>query len=114
MDSSVLKSPSNSGTFSFSGGGGVFCAPYFHTQEKFSFPGGGGGGGGILWDLDQKISTTPAGSCITDSLSHTAYVEINKMATVLNATYVSMQYVNRHTILKMPIFIAISLCYSER
>ena len=27
-----------------------------------------------------KISTTPAGSCITDSLSHTTYAETNKLS----------------------------------
>ena len=45
------------------------------------------GGGGILklyfrirvfCRIWTKISTTPAGSCITDSLSHTTYVETNE------------------------------------
>ena len=43
-----------------------------------------GGGGGILYyrigvfcRICTKFSTTPAGSCITDSLSHTMYVETN-------------------------------------
>ena len=34
--------------------------------------------GGVFCGVWTKISTTPAGSCITDSLSHTTYVETNK------------------------------------
>ena len=33
---------------------------------------------GVFCRIWTKISTTPAGSCITDSLSHTMYVETNK------------------------------------
>ena len=33
---------------------------------------------GVFCGIWTKISTTPAGSCITDSLSHTTYVETNK------------------------------------
>ena len=41
-----------------------------------------GGGGtkyrlGVNYKIWTKISTTPASSCITDSLSHTTYVETN-------------------------------------
>ena len=32
---------------------------------------------GVFCGIWTKISTTPAGSCITDSLSHTTYVETN-------------------------------------
>ena len=32
---------------------------------------------GVFCRIWTKISTTPAGSCITDSLSHTTYVETN-------------------------------------
>ena len=47
---------------------------------------GGGEGGilklhfriGVICRIWTKISTTPAGSCITDSLSHTTYVETNE------------------------------------
>ena len=54
-----------------------------------------GGGGGILklsWRIGvfcriwTKFSTTPAGSCITDSLSHTTYVETNQHLP-LQSTY---------------------------
>ena len=33
---------------------------------------------GVFCRIWTKFSTTPAGSCITDSLSHTTYVETNK------------------------------------
>ena len=33
---------------------------------------------GVFCRIWTKISTTPAGSCITDSLSHTTYVETNE------------------------------------
>ena len=78
--------------------GGYSVALGFGLSHNFHW----GEGGGILWhsDLDPltifigggvfcgrigvncriwtKISTTPAGSCITDSLSHTTYVETKK------------------------------------
>ena len=54
----------------------------FGLSDNFHFRGGGSetvlqnrGYSGRIWT---KISTTPAGSCITDSLSHTTYVETNK------------------------------------
>ena len=57
----------------------------FGLSDNFHFRGGRGGYSetvlqnrgysGRIWT---KISTTPAGSCITDSLSHTTYVETNK------------------------------------
>ena len=37
---------------------------------------------GVFCGIWTKISTTPAGSCITDSLSHTTYVETNNGANV--------------------------------
>ena len=43
------------------------------------------GGRGVFYRIGvncriwTKISTTPAGSCITDSLSHTTYVETNEL-----------------------------------
>ena len=46
-----------------------------------------GGGGilnfriGVFCRISTKVSTTPAGSCITDSLSHTMYVETNQDMT---------------------------------
>ena len=61
--------------------GGVFWNSRIWTLWQFSF-----GGGilklriGVFWGIWTKISTTPAGSCITDSLSHTTYVETNKVA----------------------------------
>ena len=61
-------------------GEGYSRTPQIWTLWQFSFWGEGEGGilqnRGILWDLT-KISTTPAGSCIRDSLSHTTYVETN-------------------------------------
>ena len=59
----------------------TFCAPNFQTQEKFSL---GGGGYSVLQNRGYS-----AGSCITDSLSHTAYVETNnkkRVAATLQAT----------------------------
>ena len=47
-----------------------------------SFFGGGGGTKSqnrVNWDFLTKFSTTPACLCITDSLSHTTYVETNKL-----------------------------------
>ena len=37
---------------------------------------------GVFCGIWTKISTTPAGSCITDSLSHTTYVETNKIVSL--------------------------------
>ena len=89
--------------FHFWGGRGVFWNSQTWTLWQFSFWGGysetlglglsdnfhfrGGilklyfrmGGFCRIWT---KISTTPAGSCITDSLSHTTYVETNKFPLV--------------------------------
>ena len=51
-------------------------------MPKFQFSGGGGilyYRIGVFCRICTKFSTTPAGSCITDSLSHTTYVETNKM-----------------------------------
>ena len=48
---------------------------------NFNFRMGGGGvcsESGALSEFRTKFSTTPASSCITDSLSHTTYVETNK------------------------------------
>ena len=56
-------------------------------MSNFNF-GGGGGGGGILGTKSQnrvklgflnQIFNTPASWCITDSLSHTMYVETNHL-----------------------------------
>ena len=93
--------------FQFSGGGGGYSV-IENTQSpkiwlNFNFRGGGysvientqspkiwlnfnfRGGGGILYyrigvfcRICTKFSTTPAGSCITDSLSNTTYVETNE------------------------------------
>ena len=52
---------------------------------------GGGEGRGVFYRIGvfcgiwTKISTTPAGSCIMDSLSHTTYVETNKFMCYKNA-----------------------------
>ena len=66
--------------FQFSGGGGILKlkSQSAKISDNFHFWGGGGcsetvfQNRGRIWT---KISTTPAGSCITDSLSHTTYVE---------------------------------------
>ena len=55
--------------------------------------GEGGEGRGVLFRIGvncriwTKSSTTPAGSCITDSLSHTTYVETNT-DSLSHTTYV--------------------------
>ena len=59
----------------FSFGGGYSGTPRIWTVTIFI-----GGEGvfyriGVFCGIWTKISTTPAGSCITDSLSHTTYVE---------------------------------------
>ena len=48
-------------------GGGVFCTKLLQNR--------------VFCGIWTKISTTPAGSCITDSLSHTTYVETNYLGT---------------------------------
>ena len=65
--------------------GGVFWNFGFGLREKsWEFGWGGGWGGilnfriGVFCRIWTKISTTPTGRCITDSLSHTTYVETNK------------------------------------
>ena len=72
------------------GGGGILQLK--SQSAKISgnchFRGGGAGGYSVLQNRGKlefwtKFSTTPAGSCITDSLSHTTYVE-TKNATVIN------------------------------
>ena len=81
-------------------GGGILGHLGFGLYDNFHFGGGilghlgfglsdnfHGGGGysvpsyyriGVFCVIWTKISTTPAGSCVTDSLSHTTYVETNK------------------------------------
>ena len=71
----------------FSLGGGVFCVSSDLNSGKkvrvFHFPGGGGvlcqipeqGCSAKIWS---KFSGSLAGCCITDSLSHTTYVETNE------------------------------------
>ena len=99
------QSPKICLNFNFRGGGGysvlqnrgysVEFAPNFrgeggysvteNTQSpkiclNFNFQGGGGilyYRIGVFCRICTKFSTTPAGSCITDSLSHTTYVETN-------------------------------------
>ena len=68
----------------FRGGGGYSVIENTHSPMiwlNFNFR-----GGGILYyrigvfcRICTKFSTTPAGSCITDSLSHTTYVETNEI-----------------------------------
>ena len=75
------------------------------------------GGGGILYyrigvfcRICTKFSTTPAGSCITDSLSHTTYVETNKACN--NVTYFVphvTQHYYRMTLLKQELIIVFFL-----
>ena len=62
------------------GGGGYSGTLRFGLSDNFHF----GGGYSVpsyyrigVFRVWTKISTTPAGSCITDSLSHTTYVETN-------------------------------------
>ena len=62
-------------------GGRVFWEPHIWTLLHFSFFWGGIlnqlQNTGVFHRIWTKISTTPAGSCITDSPSHTTYVETN-------------------------------------
>ena len=71
------------------GGGGILQlrSQSAKISDNFHFRGGGGilycriGVNCRIWT---KFSTTPAGSCITDSLSHTTYVETNYQPKVMN------------------------------
>ena len=74
--------------FQFSGGGGGgrwYSLPSQNSKcqdlPKFQFWGEGGSVPrvGALSDFLTKFSTTPASYCITDSLSHTTYVETNNL-----------------------------------
>ena len=66
------------------------------SENNFNF-----GGGGVLWNqiLEQgcsteiwsKISGSLAGCCITDSLSHTTYVETNQVALSKTALAVAQK-----------------------
>ena len=65
--------------------GGILGHPRFGFYDNFhNFHWGGGYSVpsnyriGVFCGIWSKISTTPAGSCITDSLSHTTYVESNE------------------------------------
>ena len=51
-----------------------------------------------------KISTTPAGSCITDSLSHTTYVETNKHFGLQNESVVCFEFVRHLKAVFIPSF----------
>ena len=78
-----LKSQSAkiSDNFHFQGGGGILKlrSQSAKISDNFHFQGGGilklYFRIGVFCRIWTKISTTPAGSCITDSLSHTTYVE---------------------------------------
>ena len=64
-------------------GGGILGHLDLDSLTIFIFGWRGGGGGvfyriGVFCGIWTKISTTPAGSCLTDSLSHTTYVETNE------------------------------------
>ena len=97
----ILKLKSQSGkicpNFNFRGGGGgggvggilKLKSQSAKISDNFHFQGGGEEGIlklyfriGVFCRIWTKISTTPAGSCITDSLSHTTYVETNKKEKV--------------------------------
>ena len=64
--------------------GGILKLSELDSLSNFT-----GGGGilnfriGVFCRIWTKISTTPAGSCITDSLSHTTFVETNKSRKLL-------------------------------
>ena len=69
----------------FSFGGVFWDTPDLDSMTIFTIFIGGGGYSvpsnyriGVFCGIWSKISTTPAGSCITDSLSHTTYVESNE------------------------------------
>ena len=66
------------------GGGGILKLKSLKVPRSLTIFISGGGGIlklyfriGVFCRIWTKISTTPAGSCITDSLSHTTYVETN-------------------------------------
>ena len=87
-----LKSQSAkiSDNFHFWGRGGILKlkSQSANISDNFHFWGEGGilklyFRIGVFCRIWTKISTTPAGSCITDSLSHTTYVETNQAITEL-------------------------------
>ena len=66
----------------------ILVSTYVLCQDlpKFQFSGGGEGGklgtkskNRVNWDFLTKFPTTPACLCITDSLSHTMYVETKQL-----------------------------------
>ena len=86
-------------------GGGGYSEPLrFGLSDNFYFLGGysetvlqNRGYSPWIWT---KISTTPAGSCITDSLSHTTYVETN------DVLHKPGEYINKYSIcVSWPLFV---------
>ena len=81
------QSPKICLNFNF-GGGGYSVTENTQSPKiclNFNFPGGGGilyYRIGVFCRICTKISTTPAGSCITDSLSHTTYMETKSFVII--------------------------------
>ena len=111
----------------FQWGGGYSATEKSKCQDfwQFSFSGGGGilycriGVNCRIWT---KFSTTPAGSCITDSLSHTTYVETNQRPTPLFLCFVfffrqNVIHHGDHNVFTIPIRLddlGRSICSGER
>ena len=89
----------------FIGGGGILGHLRFGLSDNFHF----GGRGvfyriGVFCGIWTKISTTPAGSCITDSLSHTTYVETNKKTRRRTQNKIRHSYSNNQMLNRGPGF----------
>ena len=98
-------------------GGGV--RPDLDSGKNFNF--WGGGGGGVLYQIPEqgcsgeiwsKFSGSLAGWCITDSLSHTTYVETNdnhQMKIFAFALDVKVLIVCLHCLIPISILIPIQI-----
>ena len=83
-----VSSDSNSGkkvrVFHFLGGGVFWVRPDLDSSNNFNWVGGvlePNSRTGVFWRIWSKFSGSLAGWCITDSLSHTTYVETNEQCS---------------------------------
>ena len=64
-----------------------WVSSYLNSGNNFNFFGSGvlepNSRTGVFWRIWSKNSGSLAGWCITDSLSHTTYVETNKQSDIL-------------------------------
>ena len=96
------QSANISDNFHSGGGGGILQlkSQSAKISDNFHFRGGGGGilycRIGVNCRIWTKFSTTPAGSCITDSLSHTTYVETNEYLTNVKDAVQYLKLIGNH------------------